>query len=316
MAILSVFAKLAPVGTSSALSEAAVRRVSTESDESVLTDVLAVEEPLEIRLGFADNTHRAISITMRTPGDDGELAAGFLFTEGILSSAEQIRQIRHCGLKIRTGKGVIDRAAALNSNTIRVDLVDDVEIDLKRLERHFYTSSSCGVCGKSSIEALRTGVKPLSENRLMASSEMIHSLPSQLRETQLVFDETGGLHASALFTADGMLDIVREDVGRHNALDKVIGRNFLDGTVPLSDRILLVSGRASFELVQKALMAGIPIMAAVGAPSSLAVELASAYGMTLIGFVRDGRFNVYTGAERVAVSEAETRPVGSMSLER
>ncbi|MBK9216901.1 MAG: formate dehydrogenase accessory sulfurtransferase FdhD [Chloracidobacterium sp.] len=281
------------MGTSPALSEAAVRRVPGESDASDSRDVLAVEEPLEIRLGFADKTHRAISITMRTPGDDGELAAGFLFTEGIITSPEQIRQIRHCGLKIRTGRGVIDRAAALNSNTIRVDLADGVEIDLKRLERHFYTSSSCGVCGKSSIEALRTGVKPLSNNGLTVSDDVIHSLPSRLRKTQSVFDETGGLHASALFTADGMLDIVREDVGRHNALDKIIGRNFLDGGLPLSERVLLVSGRASFELVQKALMAGIPIMAAVGAPSSLAVELANAYGMTLIGFVRDGRFNVY-----------------------
>ncbi|MBP9665442.1 MAG: formate dehydrogenase accessory sulfurtransferase FdhD [Pyrinomonadaceae bacterium] len=283
---------------SPALSEAAVRRVSTGSNEESSTDVLAVEEPLEIRLGFPDKTHRAISITMRTPGDDGELAAGFLFTEGILASPDQIRQIRHCGLKIRTGKGVIDRASALNSNTIRVDLNEGVEIDLKRLERHFYTSSSCGVCGKSSIEALRTGVKPLPENGLTVNEQMIHSLPSRLRETQSLFDETGGLHASALFTADGAPDIVREDVGRHNALDKVIGRNFLDGGLPLSERVLLVSGRASFELVQKALMAGIPIMAAVGAPSSLAVELAAAYGMTLIGFVRDGRFNVYSG-ERI-----------------
>ncbi len=269
------------------------------TDGGEVTDLLAVEEPLEIRLGLPDKTHRAISITMRTPGDDGELAAGFLFTEGILSSPEQITQIRHCGLKIRTGRGVIDRTSALNSNTIRVDLTDGVELDLKRLERHFYTSSSCGVCGKSSIEALRTGVKSLPENGLSINGEVVHSLPARLRETQSVFDETGGLHASALFTADGGLEIVREDVGRHNAVDKVIGRKFLDGELPLSDRILLVSGRASFELVQKALMAGIPVLAAVGAPSSLAVELANAYGMTLIGFVRDGRFNVYCRGERI-----------------
>lgn len=269
------------------------------TDGGEVTDLLAVEEPLEIRLGLPDKTHRAISITMRTPGDDGELAAGFLFTEGILSSPEQITQIRHCGLKIRTARGVIDRASALNSNTIHVDLTDGVELDLKRLERHFYTSSSCGVCGKSSIEALRTGVKSLPENGLSINGEVVHSLPARLRETQSVFDETGGLHASALFTADGGLEIVREDVGRHNAVDKVIGRKFLDGELPLSDRILLVSGRASFELVQKALMAGIPVLAAVGAPSSLAVELANAYGMTLIGFVRDGRFNVYCRGERI-----------------
>lgn len=279
------------------------------ADGREFDDVLAVEEPLEIRLGFPDRTHRAISITMRTPGEDGELAAGFLFTEGILRSPDQIRQIRHCGLKIRTGKGVIDRVSALNSNTIRVDLNEGVDVDLKRLERHFYTSSSCGVCGKSSIEALRSGVKPLPDNGFAVSSEVIHGLPERLRETQAVFDETGGLHASALFTPDGVLDIVREDVGRHNALDKVIGAKFLDGSLPLDDRVLLVSGRASFELVQKALMAGIPVMAAVGAPSSLAVELANAYGMTLIGFVRDGRFNVYTGSARVG-RQAETRPVG------
>ncbi len=269
------------------------------TDDGEFADKLAVEEPLEIRVGFPDNTHRAISITMRTPGEDGELAAGFLFSEGILSSPDQIEKIRHCGLKIRTGKGVIDRASALNSNTIRVDLVEGVEIDMKRLERHFYTSSSCGVCGKSSIEALKAGVKALPADGFVVSREAIHSLPARLRETQAVFDETGGLHASALFTADGEIDIVREDVGRHNALDKVIGRKFQDGELPLSDKILLVSGRASFELVQKALMAGIPIMAAVGAPSSLAVELANHYGMTLVGFVRDGRFNVYCGKERI-----------------
>jgi FdhD protein len=269
------------------------------NDGGEFTDMLAVEEPLEIRLGFADKTHRAISITMRTPGDDGELAAGFLFTEGILSSPDQIRQIRHCGLKIGSGHDVIDRASALNSNTIRVDLADGVEVDMRRLERHFYTSSSCGVCGKSSIEALKTGVRSLQRNYFVISGDLIHSLPAKLRETQSVFDETGGLHASALFGPDGELDIVREDVGRHNALDKVIGRKFLDGELPLSDSLLLVSGRASFELVQKALMAGIPIMAAVGAPSSLAVELAKEYGLTLVGFLRDGRFNIYCGKERI-----------------
>jgi len=260
---------------------------------------LAVEEPLEIRLGFADGTHRAISITMRTPGDDGELAAGFLFTEGIFESPEQIKQIRHCGLKIGKVKGTLDRVAALNSNTIRVDLADSVDLDLKKLERHFYTTSSCGVCGKSSIEALRTSAKPVGDNGLSLSADLIHSLPERLRAEQSVFEQTGGLHASALFTADGELELVREDVGRHNALDKVIGRKFLDGETPLSDHVLLLSGRASFELVQKALVAGIPIVASVGAPSTLAVELAAEYGMTLVGFLRDGRFNIYCGGERV-----------------
>lgn len=264
-------------------------------------DVLAVEEPLEIRLGFPDRTHKAVSITMRTPGEDGELALGFLFTEGILKSPEQVKQVRHCGLKIGRVKGTVDRAAALNSNTIRVDLAEGVDLDLKKLERHFYTSSSCGVCGKSSIEALQAGATAI-ESGLTVSAETLHSLPDTLRAAQSGFDKTGGLHASALFQADGTLDLVREDVGRHNALDKVIGAKFLAGELPLSDSILLVSGRASFELVQKALMAGIPILAAVGAPSSLAVELANEFGMTLVGFVRDGRFNVYCGQERVLLA--------------
>jgi FdhD protein len=237
---------------------------------------------------------------MRTPGDDGELAAGFLFTEGILRSADQIKQIRHCGLKIGMGAGALDRASALNSNTIRVDLEDGIEIDFKRLERNFYTTSSCGVCGKSSIEALRTDVKRLADLETpKIDIELIHALPEKLRASQDVFDQTGGLHASALFSRDGELEIVREDVGRHNALDKVIGAKFLTGELPLSENILLVSGRASFELVQKALMAGIPILVAVGAPSSLAVELAAEFGMTLAGFVRDESFNVYTGTSRI-----------------
>ncbi len=268
------------------------------SDGREFGDVLAVEEPLEIRIGLPDGKHKAVSITMRTPGDDGELGAGFLFTEGIISSHDQIKQIRHCGLKIGSNKGTLDRASALNSNAIRVDLNDVIDLDLKRLERNFYTTSSCGVCGKASIEALATGVKR-TESDIKVTSDVVHSLPAKLREAQAVFETTGGLHASALFRANGELDIVREDVGRHNALDKVIGRKFMLGETPMSDKLLLVSGRASFELVQKALMAGIPILAAVGAPSSLAVELAREYGMTLIGFVRDERFNIYCGGERI-----------------
>lgn len=282
-----------------ALSDSRITRIIQDGESEVLSDVLAIEEPLEIRLGFPDGKHRVVSITMRTPGDDAELAAGFLFTEGIVKAPEQIKQIRHCGLKIGMQKGTLDRAAALNSNTILVDLADASAVDLKKLERHFYTTSSCGVCGKSSIEALRTEAKPIVANGLRVSADLIHSLPETLREAQRVFEETGGLHASALFTTEGELDVVREDVGRHNALDKVIGRKFLDGEVPLGERILLVSGRASFELVQKALVAGIPVLTAVGAPSSLAVELAREYGMTLVGFVRDGRYNIYCGGERI-----------------
>lgn len=271
----------------------------TASDGREFDDVLAVEEPLEIRLGFPDGKHRAISITMRTPGDDGELAAGFLFTEGILKHPSEIKQIRHCGLKIGLQKGTLDRVAALNSNTIRVDLAENTSVDLKKLERHFYTTSSCGVCGKSSIEALRSEAVRLPGDGFRVSPDLIHSLPARLRDSQKVFECTGGLHAAALFDAAGNIEIVREDVGRHNALDKVIGRRFLDAALPLTERVLLVSGRASFELVQKAAIAGIPILAAVGAPSSLAVELAREFNMTLVGFVRDGRFNIYCGEERI-----------------
>lgn len=254
------------------------------------TDLLAVEEPLEIRLQLPGvSKHKAISITMRTPGDDFDLAAGFLFTEGIITHAAQIDKIRYCGLPAKD-KNI--------NNTLVAELAEGVDIDLKRLERHFYTTSSCGVCGKSSIEALHTGVKTVETNSKF-KSETIHALPDTLRGAQAVFERTGGLHASALFDAEGNLDILREDVGRHNALDKVIGAKFMSGETPLNDRILLVSGRASFELVQKALMAGIPVLAAVGAPSSLAVELAAEFGMTLIGFVRERRFNIYTGAERI-----------------
>ena len=258
-----------------------------------LEDALAVEEPLEIRIGFGSEgrrVHKAISITMRTPGDDESLAVGFLFTEGIIKSLDQIAAIQHCGMP-SPDKGI--------RNTIRVDLADGVDVDLKRLERHFYTTSSCGVCGKSSIEALQTGISKLSVEGPFISSEIIHQLPASGVTSQSTFEKTGGLHASVLFDANGEIKAVAEDVGRHNALDKVIGKKFLSSEVPLSNSILLVSGRASFELVQKALMAGIPILAAVGAPSSLAVELAKEFGMTLIGFVRDGRFNIYSSEWRI-----------------
>lgn len=285
-----------------ALSQARICRVSGDLEQEI-DDVVAVEEPLEIRLGFGTTArfeHRPISITMRTPGSDGELAAGFLFAEGIIHEPGHIKQIRHCGLKIGKGTGTLRRISALNSNTIRIDLEDGVEIDLKRLERHFYTTSSCGVCGKSSIEALHAGAAKLADpDHPRIDADLIRSLPAQLRSAQNAFELTGGLHASALFNTAGELEIVREDVGRHNALDKVIGAKFLAGEVPLSEKILLVSGRASFELVQKALMAGIPILVAVGAPSSLAIELADEFGLTLVGFLRGDSFNVYTGHSRI-----------------
>ena len=258
------------------------------------TDQLAIEEPLEIRLDYTVDgkpTHRAVSLTMRTPGHDDELAVGFLYTEGIIRAREDVIAVAPCGLPDpETGE----------TNTVRVDLAPHVTPDLKKMERHFYTTSSCGVCGKASLDALETGVtRPLPREGLTLTPDIVHRLPQTLRAAQEVFDRTGGLHASALYDAAGDLLALREDVGRHNALDKVIGAEFLADRLPLSERILLVSGRASFELVQKAVAAGIPVMAAVGAPSSLAVEMAERFGMTLLGFVRDGRFNIYAGEWRI-----------------
>ena len=221
-------------------------------------DAIAVEEPLEIRLGQTENgrlQHRPVSITMRTPGDDFELAAGFLFTEGILQSREQVREIHHCG----KGKGA--------TNTLRVDLAEGVAVDVKRLERNFYTTSSCGVCGKTSIEALATGARTVSPPAgFEIDSRLIDELPARLQAQQHAFQSTGGLHASALFSRTGELLGLREDVGRHNALDKLVGSRFLAGALPANDTILFLSGRASFELLQKAVMAGIPVVCAVGAP--------------------------------------------------
>ena len=244
-------------------------------------DLLAVEEPLEIRVNG-----RVASVTMRTPGNDDELAAGFLFTEGILQDALSIAAIRACGA----------------GNVVRVELDAEAGVDLSRLDRHFYTSSSCGACGKTSLQALETTPRwPIAapSSSVAVTPALILALPNALREAQTLFASTGGLHASALFDTSGRLLVLREDVGRHNALDKVIGAELLAARLPAHDRVLLVSGRASFELVQKAAMAAIPVLAAIGAPSSLAVDLARRVGMTLIGFVREGRFNVYAGAERV-----------------
>ncbi len=266
------------------------------------SDFLAVEEPLEIRLGYNDDDvreQRTISITMRTPGHDAELAAGFLLSEGIVRSVSEIERVLPWGppsgeLKLQ--------------NVVRVELRPDAIVDLKRLQRHFYTTSSCGVCGKTSIEAIEmAGPVSLPVDRPRISAEAIHRLPERLRQAQAVFDRTGGLHAAALFDSAGSIVAVREDVGRHNAVDKLIGGQFLSSrsgdlaTTPwnLNDLGMLVSGRASFELVQKALMAGIPILAAVGAPSSLAVQLAQRFELTLLGFVREERFNIYSAGERI-----------------
>jgi FdhD protein len=257
-------------------------------------DVLAVEEPLEIQVACFENgfsTVKSLSVTMRTPSHDTELAVGFLFTEGIIKSLSDIHDIHYhfpSAQKIE------------HHNIIRVVLKPTVEIDFKKLERHFYTSSSCGVCGKASINAVRLAdTCPVRwKEPFEVSPELIYSLPQTLRHSQEIFDQTGGLHAAALFNIEGKLLRVCEDVGRHNALDKLIGAELLNE--PRFERsILLVSGRASFELVQKAVMAGIPMLCAVGAPSSLAVELADEFDLTLIGFLRPNRFNIYASDWRV-----------------
>ena len=252
-----------------------------------LDDRVAVEEPLEIRLGYDVDGERqtsSVSITMRTPGDDEDLATGFLVSESIVRSPADIAIVKPC-----TG-----------DNTIRVELEAGVDVDLERLKRHFYTTSSCGVCGKASLDALRVvGVQALDDGTLFPHDTLIQ-LPDRLRKAQATFDETGGLHAAAAFDPYGELLIVREDVGRHNAVDKVIGALFADSRLPATQLGLMVSGRASFELMQKTLVAGIPLLAAISAPSSLAVELAREFNVTLIGFLRGDTFNVYAGEERIA----------------
>lgn len=276
--------------------ETQIQRVSNK-EISVETDTLAVEEPLEIRLGFGREEHRAVSITMRTPGNDFELAAGFLFTEGILTSKDQIKAIKHCG------------KFPNNQNTVRIDSTENTEINLEKLKRNFYTTSSCGVCGKSSLEALTiSGARKIEQkNSRKISDGTIHQLPEKLLENQTVFGATGGLHAAALFDFSGNLIDIREDVGRHNAVDKLIGKQFLENALPLDGKILFLSGRASFELIQKAVMAQIPVICAVGAPSSLAVEAAKEFNITLLGFVRDERFNIYCGEERLEVQSAKCK---------
>ena len=256
-------------------------------------DYLAVEEPLEIQLEYGatdDRQRKSISITMRTPGHDIELAKGFLFTEGIIQSFAQIKSAEIIKQWNQYREG----------NIVLVALVENITIDFQKLERHFYTSSSCGVCGKASIEAISINANnELPIDKPLFKIKKIHYLPEVLRELQTVFETTGGLHAAALFDSNGNLKVLREDVGRHNAVDKLIGAALQMDLYPLHDFLILVSGRASFELVQKSLIAGIPILAAVGAPSSLAVQLAEESGMTLLGFVRGKRFNIYTHAQRI-----------------
>ncbi len=274
-----------------AASAFSILRIGPGAPETA-TDLIATEEPLEIQLGYTRHgteVRKTVAITMRTPGHDRELAAGFLFTEGIIRDPADIAEIV---------------SPADRPQTVIVRLRPGVSVDVRPLERNNYTTSSCGVCGKASLDAVRTATRfPIPSPAPALDPDIIHQLPTSLRAAQSTFDQTGGLHAAALFTFAGKLIAVREDIGRHNAVDKLIGAklhaNDHRSAFPLSEHIVFVSSRASFELMQKVVMAGCPVLAAVGAPSSLAVELARETGATLLGFVRDYRFNVYAGATRL-----------------
>lgn len=251
-------------------------------------DHLTTEEPLEIRL---ISPNRTVAVTMRTPGNDFALAAGFLYSEGVISCKSDIQRISYCVDESIDGEQ--------RYNIVNVELRTGLIADLQPLERHFYINSACGVCGKASIEALRLRGCPVIAAEMMVTPELIYSLPDKLRAAQSIFTATGGLHAAAVFDSQGQLLNLQEDVGRHNALDKLIGTALLSGELPFHNHIVMVSGRSSFEILQKSLAARVPIVCSVSAPSSLAVSVAQEFGITLIGFVRGERFNVYSGMERI-----------------
>ena len=261
-------------------------------DTDQATDLVTVEEPMEIRLGVATGggtTEQSISVTMRTPGDDFDLATGFLYTEGVIRSHADIDGVEYCGPP-SPDKGLL--------NVVKVTLADQVRFDAASLVRHFFTSSSCGVCGKASLNAVRIQLPEGERGAFEIAAADLHRLPAALRASQTEFDRTGGLHASACFDAKGRIHRLREDVGRHNALDKLIG-SYLGEPRPLADLGILLSGRASFELIQKAAMTRAAFVAAVGPPSSLAVELAEELGITLVGFLKADTFNVYVAPQRI-----------------
>ncbi len=265
-------------------------RVAEEGRMRVRPDTLATEEPMEIRLITGDK-RQTVAVTMRTPGADFELAAGFLYGEGILSSPEEIKKISYC----------VDADIDVEQqyNIVNVELRGGRDYDLRSLDRHFYTTSACGVCGKASLEQLELRGCPVIPPGPEVPVETIYALPEKLREEQGLFEATGGLHAAALFDKEGNLIALREDVGRHNATDKLVGWALLEGRLPLSEYIVMVSGRSSFEILQKCLTAGAPMVCAISAPSSLAVDVAREFGMTLVGFLRGNRFNIYSGHERL-----------------
>jgi FdhD protein len=265
-----------------------------EGEMRPVEDYLVGEEPLEIRVG-----DRAVSVTMRTPGHDLELAAGFLFTEGMIVGRAQIAATRHDADATQNG-----------ANRVRIELAPGVTLDPEASRRNFYTSSSCGVCGKASIDAVRVRQIERPNPECAVDPEVLCRLPDQLRAAQPIFGRTGALHAAGLFTLEGELLVLREDVGRHNAVDKVVGWALANDRIPLRDSLLMVSGRGGFEIVQKALVAGLPVLASVSAPSDLAVNLAREFGMMLIGFLRGRRFVIYSGAERLAAGQLVTREEG------
>ena len=252
-------------------------------------DVLAAEEPMEIRVEAPGQRAVSVSVTMRTPGGDFELAAGFLFTEGLIDGRDDVRRVSYCEDL---------EPDEQHYNVVTVELTRP--FDPERVRRNFYASSSCGICGKATLDDVEVHCAPIPPGPEVDGA-VISRLPDALRAAQRVFEQTGGLHAAGLFTADGELQTLREDVGRHNAVDKIVGERLLAADLPLSEDVLQVSGRIGFEIVQKAARAGIPVISAVGAPSSLAVDAAERLGMTLVGFVRDERFNVYTRPERIRV---------------
>lgn len=262
----------------------------TESGLRRKTDYLATEEPLEIQLTAGDGETRTVAITMRTPGNDYELAAGFLYNEGVIHAKDEISQITYC---------VGSNRNLQEYNSLNVQLTLPTLPELPQLDRHFFTNSACGICGTAMLDDLKARNLPTLDDGPFVPEALFTQLPETLRKAQRLFESTGGLHAAGLFGTDGELMTVREDVGRHNALDKLIGWGLLQKELPFTDKIIMVSGRASYELLQKCAVAGAPIFCAVSAPSSLAVELAADFGITLVGFVRNERFNVYTGIERI-----------------
>ncbi len=279
----------------SSVSSAKIIKIGKLGQENV-PDLVAIEEPLEIHLGIGPRNKReqfSLSVTMRTPGHDKELAIGFLFTEGIISSIKEVNSIEYCETVKLEEK----------ENVIRVELSPTVKVEEDKLSRYFYTSSSCGVCGKSSIESIKVAIPANKHSFNVVPTALVCELPVLLKKAQKLFEHTGGLHACGLFDADGNLIRLREDVGRHNAVDKLIGSLLIEKRIPVSANILVLSGRISFELVQKAARAGIQFIAAIGAPSSLAIAMAKKHGITMVGFLKNSSFNIYSGEERIDVED-------------